>query len=392
MSRRFSRRQFLGHTITKAGAVFAAGYFVNPLVARNSTSPNERLNIASVGTRARAGANLAGVSSENIVALVDVDARALEEVGRRFPAARKYRDFRVMLEAECDKIDAVLVSTPDHIHAPATAMALRMKKHVYCEKPLTHTVFEARTVRELTKQNNLVTQMGTQIHAGDNYRRVVELIQRGAIGAVREVHVWSAASYSGASYTTTTPVPEYLDWDLYLGPAPQRPYSVGIHPGRWRSFWDFGTGALGDFGCHYMDLPYWVLELRYPTTVSARGPEVDPVSTSPWCIVEYQYPARGALPPVKMTWYDGGKRPELLSTLKDREGKPLDWNSGQLFIGETGMLLSDYTRHMLLPEDRYADFQRPEPFIPASIGHHQNGWRRSRTVVRRRVISTTRRR
>ena len=198
MSRRFSRRQFLGHTVSGTGAVLGAGFFVNPLVARNSSSPNERLNIASVGTRRRAGANLAGVSGENIVALVDVDARALEEVGPRYPEARRYRDFRVMLEKEQDKIDAVLVSTPDHIHAPATAMALRMKKHVYCEKPLAHTVFEARTVRELAKQNNLVTQMGTQIHAENNYRRVVELIQSGAIRPVRDVHVWSAASYSGS--------------------------------------------------------------------------------------------------------------------------------------------------------------------------------------------------
>lgn len=369
MSHKIHRRRFLAQSAAATGAV-AAGYFCSQSPAAESTSPNERLNIASVGTIARAGANLTGVASQNIVALADVDANALEQAANRYSAARKYRDYRVMLDKEADKIDAVLVSTPDHNHAPAAALALRLKKHVYCEKPLTHTVFEARTLARLAKENQLVTQMGTQIHAGDNYRRVVELVQSGAIGPVREAHVWSSAVYTDGKFTKEPAAPDYLDWNLWLGPAPERPYSQGVHPFHWRRFWDYGTGSLGDFGCHYMDLTHWALKLRHPDRVTAHGPAVDPVSTPAWCIVEYEYPARGDMPPVKLTWYDSGKRPKVLATLKDKNGKPLDWNSGQLFIGSEGMILSNYSNHLLLPETKFADFKRPEPFIPKSIGHH----------------------
>ena len=366
------RRDFLRHT-TVLGGLVATGYFPNPTPAADSTSPNERLNIAAVGSTGRAGENIREVSRENIVAIADVDSNLLDKGALPYPSARKYRDFRVMLEKEADKIDAVVVGTPDHTHAPAAAMALRLKKHVYCEKPLTHTVFEARTLAQLASQNNLVTQMGTQIHAGDNYRRVVELIQRDAIGKVREVHVWCGAQYSGAAFTTGTPAPPNLDWDLWLGPAQQRPYSDGVHPFAWRKFWDYGTGALGDFGCHFMDLVHWALDLRNPLTVSAEGPPVDPVSAPEWCIVRYEFPARGALPPVKLTWYDSGKQPALLASLKDGNGQPIQWGSGQLFVGERGMILSDYGQHLLLPHDKFTDYQRPEPFIPSSIGHH-NEW------------------
>lgn len=372
-----SRRQFLGQSSATAAAFVGAGSLPKSSSALSSTSPNERLNIASVGTKGRAGANLGAVGkTENIVALVDVDAKSLEEVGERYPNARRYHDFREMLEKECDNLDAVVVSTPDHIHAPATAMALRMKKHVYCEKPLTHTVFEARTVATLARQNNLVTQMGTQIHALDNYRRVVELVKSGAIGPIRDVHVWCAHSQAGGAYIPGTPVPDYLDWDLYLGPTQQRPYSPGIHPAGWRRFWDFGAGTLGDFGCHYMDLPFWALDLRYPTKVSAQGAEVDPVGTAKWCTVQYVFPNRGEQPPLKMTWYDGGKnQPEVvrdaLGPLRDKQGNPLKWNAGQLFIGRHGMIISNYTEHMVLPEKTFVDFKRPDPFIPPSIGHHK---------------------
>ena len=182
-------------------------------------------------------------------------------------------------------------------------MALRLKKHVYCEKPLTHTVLEARTLAELANKNKLVTQLGTQIHAGDNYRRVVELVQGNAIGPIREVHVWAGAVYTGGTFKTA-PLPKNVDWDLWLGPAVERPYSEGIHPFHWRKFWDYGTGSLGDFGCHYMDLTHWALKLRNPVRVSAQGPEYEPVSTPAWLIVKYDFPARGKLPPLKLTWYD----------------------------------------------------------------------------------------
>jgi len=369
-----TRRRFVQ---TSALAV-TAGYFVNPTVALDSDSPNERLNIAAIGAWGRAGANIAEVSTQNIVAIADVDGELLDKGSAKFPHAQKYRDYRVMLEKEQDKIDAVLVGTPDHSHAPAAAMALRMGKHLYCEKPLTHTVYEARTLATLAKEKNLVTQMGTQIHALDNYRRVVELIESGAIGPIQEVHVWAGVVYTGAKFTTGTPAPAQLDWELWLGPAPERPYSEGVHPFNWRRFWDYGTGTLGDFGCHYMDLAHWALKLRAPTSVAAQGPEVDPVSTPAWCIAEYDYPARGDLPPVKLKWYDSGQQPQQLAELlqrqpTDQDGKPLNENntkSGQLFVGERGMILSNYTQRSLLPAENFADFKPPEPYLPASMGHH----------------------
>lgn len=376
MTRRFDRRDFL-KTSALAGGALATGYFVNPSPAAESKSPNERLRIAAVGSTGRAGANIQELASQEIVAIADVDADLLEKGAAMYKGVRKYADFRVMLEKEADKIDAVCVGTPDHTHAPAAAMALRLKKPTYCEKPLTHTIFEARTLSRLAAENKLATQMGNQIHAGDNYRRVVELIQSGAIGAVKEVHVWANAKYSGAKFTTGTPTPKNLNWDLWLGPSVERPYSEGVHPFNWRKFWDYGTGALGDFGCHYMDLAHWALKLRAPTKIVAEGPPVDAVSAPDWCIVHYDYPARENMPAVKMHWYDSGKQPallgEVLANVKDAQGKPLQFPGGQLFVGEKGMVLSDYGRRLLLPQDKFVDFKAPEPFVPNSIGHH-NEW------------------
>ncbi|MCU0878168.1 MAG: Gfo/Idh/MocA family oxidoreductase [Pirellulaceae bacterium] len=365
-----SRRQFLTQSAAAASAL-ALGAYVNPAAAQESKSPSERLRIAAVGTTGRAGGNLTDLSSQDIVALADVDAELLDKGAAKFPEARKYRDFRVMLEKEADKIDAVLVSPPDHTHAPAAAMAMRLGKHCYCEKPLTHTVFEARTLANLAKEKKLVTQMGNQIHAGDNYRRVVELLQAGAIGPVKEAHVWVTAQYTGAEFNTGTPTPKNLDWDLWLGPAVERPYSTGVHPFNWRKFWDYGTGALGDFGCHFLDLVHWGLDLRAPTAVSATGPKFDPVSCPEWCEATYEYPAREKMPAVTVHWYDSGRQPELARTLKIGD-KPLGdvFKGAQLFVGSEGMLVSDYGRHVLLPEGKFADFKKPEPTIPRSIGHH----------------------
>jgi predicted dehydrogenase len=368
---RATRRRFLSSSAAAAGAL-TLGAYVNPTPAQQSKSPNERLRIAGVGTTNRAGADLNELSSQEIVALADVDDNNMAKGATRYPQARKYRDFRVMLEKEAGNIDAVMVGTPDHTHAPAAALALRLGKHVYCEKPLTHTVFEARTLANLAKEKKLVTQMGTQIHAGDNYRRVVELIKSGAIGKVTECHVWVPAAYSGGKFTTGTPAPPGLDWNLWLGPAPERPYSEGVHPFQWRKFWDYGTGALGDFGCHYMDLVHWALDLRAPLTVEAEGPPVDSVSAPTWCIARYEYPARGDQPAVKLTWYDSGKQPDIARSLKLGD-KPLGdvYKGAQLFIGSGGMLVSDYTKHHLLPEEKFADFKRPPQTIPKSVGHHR---------------------
>lgn len=366
----------LKRAATVGGAATAA-WFVNPRPARTSKSALEKLNIAAIGTANRAGANIQGCAGENIVALVDVDADFLAVASKAYPAARTYRDFRIMLEKEAEKIDAVVVGTPDHTHAPAAAMAMRLGKHVYCEKPLAHTVGETRTLAELAKKGRLVTQMGTQIHAEPNYRRVVELIQSQAIGPVREVHVWVDADYSGGKLASAS-APANVDWNLWLGPAPQRDYSecvIGgaprkVHPFHWRWFWDYGTGGLGDFGCHYIDLVHWALRLRHPVRVEATGPQPDSVATSGKIVAKYEYGPRDALPAVSLTWYDGGLKPAVLSELKDGAGAPLDYRSGQLFVGDRGMLISDYARHALLPGEKFADFQPPEPTIPDSIGHH----------------------
>jgi predicted dehydrogenase len=370
--RRVSRRTFLSASAAASGAL-ALGAYVNPAPAQESKSPSERVRVAGVGTTNQAAHDLGNVAAAGaeIVALANVDDNLMEKGAAAYKGVRKYRDYRIMLEKEDQNIDAVVVATPDHSHAPAAAMALRLGKHTFCEKPLTHTVKEARTLAELAKAKKLVTQMGTQIHAGDNYRRVVELIKAGAIGSVAEVHVWAGAVYTNARFTADIPAPTGLDWDLWLGPARKRPYSDGVHPFKWRAFWDYGTGTLGDFGCHYMDLAHWALDLRAPTAVEATGTPYDPVSTPGWCLATYEYPARGKMPAVKLKWYDSGKRPELLASFKGKDGKGFDWNGGQIFVGSEGTILSNYGEHNLFPADKFADYKRPEPTIPASIGHYK---------------------
>jgi len=376
---RLSRRSFLGQSALVGGAL-AAGVHSSLSAAEESDSSLEKLNIACVGTFNRAASDIKGVASENIVALCDVDQDMLDKAGAEYTGARKYRDFRVMLEEEEKGIDAVVVGTPDHTHAPAAAMAMRMKKHVYCEKPLAHTVYETRVLADLAKEHNLVTQMGTQVHAGDNYRRVVELVQSGTIGEIREVHVFHGVNYTGRRLITGMPTPSQLDWDLWLGPTPQRPYCesvtsngerIPLHPFHWRHFWDYSAGGMGDFGCHYMDLPHWALKLMYPTRVSATGPTPHLIAATAGIVATYEHPARGDMPPVTLTWYDGGRKPEIVTTLKGANGEPLNYGTGSLFVGSEGMIIADYSRHALLPADKFSDADRPEPFIPASIGHHK---------------------
>jgi predicted dehydrogenase len=334
-------------------------------VPAKGQSPNEKLNIGIIGVANQGRYNLDNVRGENIVALCDVDDNLLNAAWQEFPQARIYRDFRKLLELNA--LDAVVISTPDHIHAPATLMALQSGRHVYCEKPLTHTVAEARRVAETARRYKRVTQMGTQIHAGSNYRRVVERIQSGAIGKVGEVHVWLDTVYTGNGRPAETPpVPPNLHWNLWLGPAPVRPYHPAYLPFWWRQWWDFGGGTLADMACHWIDLPHWALNLRHPVTIEAEGPPLKAENTPEWLIVRYEYPARDGQPPVKLTWYNSGKRPALVL-----EGKVPNWGAGTLFVGEKGMLLSDYGKHILLPEKEFAGFQPPAPSIPDSIGHHQ---------------------
>ncbi len=358
-----NRRDFLKLTGTGAAALSCGVW--SELPAAESTSPNEKLNIGCVGTANRAAGDIRGVEGENIFALCDVDKTYLDRAAEKFPDARTYVDYREMIEKEAGNLDAVVVGTADHNHAPATIRAIRAGLHVYCEKPLTHTVEEARVVAEAAKKHGVATQMGTQIHATENYRRVVEIIQSGAIGDVTEVHVWVGKAWGGGDRPEKgQDPPETLDWDLWLGPAPWRPYVPGrYHPAQWRRWWDFGNGTLGDMACHYMDLPFWALKLRHPSTCEAEGPEVHPETCPLGLIVRYEFPEREGLPAVRFTWYDGNLIP------KEVAGERVP-GSGVMFIGSEGSMFANYSSYRFFPAEKFAGFEPPEPTIPRSIGHH----------------------
>jgi predicted dehydrogenase len=364
------RRQFL-QTTAAAGAMGTT--LLGRRTAAQSTSPNEKLNLAIVGVANKGWHNVEQLTSENIAVLCDVDENYLNRAARVYPKAHRYRDFRKMLDEQHASIDAVVVSTADHTHAPATAAALSLGKAVYCEKPLTHTVHEARTVAQLAARHRVATQMGTQIHAEDNYRRVVELVQSGAVGPIREVYTWCNKGWSEGRFAEgAVPAPAHLEWDLWLGPARERPYSPNVHPANWRRFWEYGSGTLGDMGCHIMDLVFWALELRHPTRISAEGPEVHPVGAPAWTKVDYQFPANDRHSGITLHWSDGGAHHDLVEQTQDHQGNPLSsWGLGILFVGEKGMLVADYGRRQLLPQDQFQDFQAPEESIPRSIGHWQ---------------------
>jgi predicted dehydrogenase len=354
-----------------AGAAVASGRL--SVVRAADKSPNEKLNIAFVGVANKGRHNIDNLRGQNVVALCDVDANNLAAAAKDFPKATQHRDWRKMLDAEHKHIDAVVVSTPDHSHAGPTARAITLGKHVYCEKPLTHTVQEARTIARLAAKHKVVTQMGTQIHAESNYRRVVEIIQSGAIGQVRDVYTWCNKGWSDGRFEEADK-PAYLDWDLWLGPAKKRSYCKGIHPFYWRCFWEYGSGTFGDMACHIMDLPFWALKLRYPTSVEAKGPPIHPDGAPKWVLARYEFPARGDLPAVNLHWSDGGKHHDLVNKIKDHEGKPLGaWDPAALFVGDKGMLAADYGRHQLLPKKEFEGFKPPAKSIPDSVGHW-NEW------------------
>ena len=365
-----NRRSFLKTSAAGSAAALSSSLFVSEASAKASLSPLEKLNIACIGTANRAAEDVNGVMSENIVAIVDVDSNYLNKAKAMLTEKNKleprtYADYREMIDQEGDKIDAVVIGTADHHHAPASIRAIRAGKHVYCEKPLTHTVFEARLIATEAKKRGLATQLGTQIHAENNYRRVVEIIQAGVIGDVTDVHVWVGKGWGGGERPAKAdPVPASLNWDLWLGPAPERPYADGqYHPANWRRWWDFGQGTLGDMACHYMDLPFWALDLKHPVRCEAEGPDVHPETCPLGLIVKYDFPARGSMPALKLTWYDGDLIPKKIA------GQSVPAN-GVMFVGKNGSLFSDYSRYRLFPADKFADFKPPAESIPNSIGHH----------------------
>ncbi len=364
---RMERRTFL-----KESARLGAGLVVlKSGILKAGAAPNDKLNIAVIGVGGRGAANLDGVKSENIVALCDVNENNLAEVAKRFPQAKTYTDWRRCLEQK--DIDAVVCSTTDHTHAHISTWALNRGKHVYCEKPLANSVHEARTVREayLKQQGKVATQMGTQIHASDNFRRVVELIQRGAIGTVSECHVWCTRLPEGGSYLPDGgPVPAHIHWDLWIGPSPFHPYNPGYLGGclAWNRFWDFGSGQIGDMGSHMLDLAYWALDLRFPTTCEAAGPEVNPDTCPQWFTATWDHPATATRPAVKVFWYDGGKKPEFPTNLLNRD----ELFKGLLFKGDKGWLLADYDyRMMWLNGDMTHYNPAAKEMIPPSPGHYE---------------------
>lgn len=369
-----SRRSFVfGSLATAAG--LAAG--AEKIGRKRPVSPNEKLNIAGIGIGGRGRSNLRELGSENIVALCDVDDEYAAETFAKYPKAKKYKDYRVMLEKQKD-IDAVMVATPDHTHAIISMTAIKLGKHVYCEKPLTHTLFEARKLTEAAREMNVATQMGIQGHSHEGVRQIIEWINAGAIGPVREVHIWTDRPKGwwpqGVDRPTgTPPVPATLDWDLWLGPAPERPYNPAYLPFKWRGWWDFGCGAFGDMGCHLMDAPYWALDLGYPATVEASSTAVNDETAPLASMVHYTFPARGNKPPVKLTWYDGGLLPPRPEELPD--GHPMgNQNGGVIFVGDKGKILAsdeNARNPRLLPVSLAKSFPAPPKTIPRSPGHHK---------------------
>lgn len=372
-SRTISRRGFIGTSaVAMTGLTIIPGHAVSGF---GHIAPSDKLNIAGVGIASMGRVNLENVAkTENIVALCDVDWREpAQKIFKTYPGAKQYKDFRKMLDSQKD-IDAVIIATPDHTHAVISLEAMKRGKHVFTQKPLTHTVHEARVLAKAAKKYKVATQMGNQGQAGDGPRRLREMIWDGVIGPVREVHVWTDRPNNGLLNTYwpqgvnrpegTPAIPAELDWDLFLGPAPFRPYNPAYHPFTWRGWWDFGTGALGDIGCHSLDPIFRALKLKYPTSVQAVSTLVNLESYPSGSVVQYEFPAREGMPPVTLKWYDGGLRPMLIPELD--EGMKMG-AGGTLYIGDKGLILND----KILPKALRESYKAPEPTIPSSPGHEQ---------------------
>lgn len=374
-----SRRNFL-----KSAAAVAVGVTIVPrhvLGGPGYQAPSDTLNIGAIGAGGMGGSNLEQVQSENVVALADVDWNRAAESFERFPNAQRYRDFRRMLEEHENDIDAVIIATPDHTHAVAATMAMRMGKHVYVQKPLTRTIHEARLLRDLADEYNLVTQMGNQGHSHDDGRKLVEWVWAGAIGPVHEVHIWTNRPIWPQGVprpADSMPVPDYLDWDLWLGPAPDVPYNKAYAPFAWRGWVDWGTSALGDMGAHLIDHAYWALGLDYPTAVWSSstpfgGKDDDRASWPQAQMTQYEF-ARGGREPIRMMWYDGGLLAPRPAVLPD--DVKLEPGGGAILVGEQGILLYDTYGHnpRLYPEslmEEYADVPQQLPRIDVS---HEMNW------------------
>ncbi len=366
-----SRRQMLSATAAAAATVSIVPRHV--LGGEGHNPPSNRLNVAGIGLGGMGSGDIRSVPTENVVALCDVDQHALDRNAKQFPGAKLHTDFRKMLDTQKD-IDAVMIATPDHVHAVATMTALKHGKHVHCQKPLTHSVYEARAIAKAAKEAKVATQMGNQGQASVEARLLCETVWSGAIGTVCEVHGGSnrypPISPRGIRRPSETPaVPANLNWDLWLGPAPQRPYHPTYHPFAWRGWWDFGTGAVGDMGAHLIDQPFWALKLHHPLTIQASSSVFTKDSYPVSEVITYEFGARGTMPPVKMVWYDGGLMPPRPASLPD--GRMMgDDGGGVLFVGTKGHIMcSTYGANpRILPESLMQEYKRPEKTIPRSPG------------------------
>jgi predicted dehydrogenase len=353
----------------------AAGLTILPSgILKAGNSPNEKLNIAVIGVANRGGANLNGVKSENIVALCDVNRNHLGAASKRFPRAKTYEDWRLCLEQK--DIDAVVCSTTDQTHAFVNIWAMNRGKHVYSEKPLANCVAEAQLVRKtyLDNKDKLATQMGTQIHASDNYRRVRELIRSGAIGEPISARAWVDRMPTTANYLPESgPVPGWINWDLWIGPAPMHPFNEGYFKNgclTWNQYWDFGSGQIGDMASHLMDLAYYGFDLGLPTTCKAEGSDYHPDTCPIWLTAKWNHPATDWRPAVEVFWYDGGKKPGMPLKIFDRD----QMGKGVIFKGTEGYLIADYNMRILIPKGNLTYYTAPkneEELIPSSIGHHE---------------------
>lgn len=381
-----NRRRFLAATALASSSLILPRRL---LAGSGEAPPSEKLNIAGIGFGGMGGSNLKNLESENIVALCDVDHNYAAPVIKRYPGAKLYTDYRAMLDQRKD-IDAVLIATPDHTHAVIAMAAIQAGKHVYCQKPLCHDIYEARQLAKAAKESKVATQMGIQGHSGEGFRLICEWIAAGAIGEIREVDAWCSLSYYpwGHAYWSSKwggagrpadhpPLPDGLDWDLWLGPAPERPYHPAYHPAVWRCWWDFGNGMMGDRGAHSLDSVFAALQLGAPASIEATScgmtAETHPLSA----IVTFRFPARGPLPPVKLTWYEGTRPPRPPEAedgvlLGDSEG-------GVIFHGAKGHLVcgvyGDSPR--LFPEKLMQEFQRPPKTLPRIKGSHEMDWVRA---------------
>ncbi len=373
MNSQANRRSFL-KTASAATATFT---ILKPASVRGFAA-NEKLNIASIGAGGQAAGDIRNVASQNIVALCDVDANRAAGSFKQFPQAKQFKDYRVMLEEMDSQIDAVVVATPDHHHFHASMAAIKRGKHVYCEKPLTHSVWEARELTLAARAAGVATQMGNQAQATEQTRIVQEFVMDDAIGKIREAHIWTDRPSrglfdeywpQGVERPTETPaIPNTLAWDLWLGPAPDRPYHPAYLPTKWRGWWDFGTGALGDIACHYFDPVFRALKLGAPTSVEASSTRVNTETYPVGSMITFQFPARGEMPAVKLVWYDGGLRPPRPAAIK--QGDVMGTN-GLLLVGDDdAVLMSDWNQWRIYPEQRAIDYGTPPKTLPRSPGHH----------------------